>query len=80
MAMSKARTIPDQTYPGMYRLTWSDGRLSDMVNLSRANDAAACFNESAERQRRAAERIRAPLVSYSRQCLPGCLPLLPFNH
>ena len=71
MDMSKARVIPDQTYPGMYRLTWSDGRLSDMVNLSRANDAAACFNESSERQRRAAEPRRdSPMSLAGNACYP----------
>jgi len=32
--------IPDETYPGMYRLRWPDGRTSDMGNLTRAKDAA----------------------------------------
>jgi hypothetical protein len=31
--------VPDTRYPGMYRLRLPDGRLSDMVNLTRANDA-----------------------------------------
>jgi hypothetical protein len=32
--------VPDATYPQMWRIRYSDGRLSDMVNLSRAKDAA----------------------------------------
>jgi hypothetical protein len=32
--------VPDATYPGMWRARYLDGRLSDMVNLSRAKDAA----------------------------------------
>lgn len=32
--------VPDINWPGMYQLAWPDGRLSDMVNLSRARDAA----------------------------------------
>jgi hypothetical protein len=49
---AKARIIPDETYPAMHRVRWPDGNLSDMVNLSRANDAAARFNESLEREYR----------------------------
>ena len=48
----KARVIPDETYPGMFRVRWPDGKLSDMVNLSRANDAAARFNDTLEREYR----------------------------
>jgi hypothetical protein len=32
---------PDVRYPDMYRLHWPDGEISDMVNLTRAKDAAA---------------------------------------
>ena len=32
---------PDQTWPGMWRVRLPDGYLTDMVNLSRAKDAAA---------------------------------------
>jgi hypothetical protein len=31
----------DQTWPGMWRVRLPDGYLTDMVNLSRAKDAAA---------------------------------------
>lgn len=31
---------PDSTYPGMWRLHYPDGIVSDMVNISRATDAA----------------------------------------
>jgi hypothetical protein len=31
--------VPDATYPGMYRLRLPAGRLSDMLNLTRARDA-----------------------------------------
>jgi hypothetical protein len=31
---------PDSVYPGMWRVVWPDGRVSDMVNLARAKDAA----------------------------------------
>ena len=32
---------PDQTRPGMWRVRLADGWLTEMVNLSRAKDAAA---------------------------------------
>jgi hypothetical protein len=36
-----ARVVPDERHPGMWRVRSPDGRLSDMVNLTRAKDAAA---------------------------------------
>jgi len=35
------RIVPDDRWPGMYRLRLPDGTLSDMVNLTRARDALA---------------------------------------
>src|SRR5262245_40337953 len=32
--------MPDERYSGMWRIRTRDGRLSDMVNLARAKDAA----------------------------------------
>ena len=32
---------PDQTWPSIWRVRLSDGYLTDMLNLSRAKDAAA---------------------------------------
>lgn len=32
--------VPDAVYPDMYRIKHPDGRLSDLVNLTRAKDAA----------------------------------------
>jgi hypothetical protein len=59
----RPRIVPDSTYPGMYRVRWPDGVISDMTNLSRANDAVACFVENAERRKRgAAEAHRRPVV------------------
>jgi len=37
--------VPDEQYPGMYRLRLPDGSLSDMVNLTRAKDALATVHE-----------------------------------
>jgi hypothetical protein len=39
------RVVPDIRYPGMWRVAWPDGQLSDMVNLARARDAAAAIAE-----------------------------------
>ena len=40
-----ALVVPDSVYPGMYRIRWPSGELSDMVNLSRAKDAALAICE-----------------------------------
>jgi hypothetical protein len=37
---SLARIIPDDRWPGMWRIHWPDDRISDMANLTRAKDAA----------------------------------------
>jgi hypothetical protein len=38
-----AGITPDQTYAGMWRVVRPDGRLSDMVNKTRAKDAATAI-------------------------------------
>jgi hypothetical protein len=35
-----AEVIPDDEHAGMWRIRWPDDQLSDMVNLTRAKDAA----------------------------------------
>ena len=40
-----AEVISDATWPSMWRVAWPDGRLSDMVNLTRAKDAAVVIAE-----------------------------------
>jgi hypothetical protein len=35
------RVISDEKYPTMWRIHWADGEVSDMVNLTRAKDAAS---------------------------------------
>jgi hypothetical protein len=42
--------IPDPDWPAMYRVRRPDGSLTDMVNLTRARDAARCFAEQEYRQ------------------------------
>jgi hypothetical protein len=39
------RIVPDGTFPVMWRMSWPDGRLSDMANLSRVKDAAIAICE-----------------------------------
>jgi hypothetical protein len=39
--------VVDATWPGMFRVCGRDGRLSDMVNLSRAKDAAIAWAQAA---------------------------------
>jgi hypothetical protein len=36
---------PDDRYPTMWRIHWADGSVSDMVNLTRAKDAAMAIAE-----------------------------------
>jgi hypothetical protein len=50
------KVVPDATHPGMWRVRWPDGRLSDMTNLTRAKDAVACFMETEERRQRGRQR------------------------
>jgi hypothetical protein len=37
---TKAKIIPDSMWPGMWRVEYPAGVISDMTNLSRAHDAA----------------------------------------
>jgi hypothetical protein len=52
MKQRQPKVVPDAAHPGMWRVRWPDGRLSDMTNLTRAKDAVACFIETEERRRR----------------------------
>jgi hypothetical protein len=47
--------VPDPEWPAMYRVRSPDGSLTDMVNLSRARDAARHFAEQERRQEPLAE-------------------------
>jgi hypothetical protein len=40
-----ASVMPDADWPGMWRIAWPDGSLSDLVNLARAKDAAVAIVE-----------------------------------
>lgn len=54
----KARMVPDNTYPGLYRVRWPDGSLSDLGNISRVNDAAARFNGTFDRNQRGRQKAQ----------------------
>ena len=44
--MKPIKIVKDQKYPGMYRLKWKDGVLSeDMYNLTRAHDILLNYEE-----------------------------------
>jgi hypothetical protein len=45
---------PDKTWPGMWRVRLPDGHLTDMLNLSRAKDAAASLMLTVLNRRREA--------------------------
>ena len=52
--------VPDAIYPGMWRVKFADGSLSDIANLTRAKDGAryqalAILNRGLEGQETAAE-------------------------
>jgi hypothetical protein len=52
MKQRQPKVVPDAARPGMWRVRWPDGRLSDMTNLTRAKDAVTCFMETEERRQR----------------------------
>ena len=64
MSPRKPKVVPDAARPGMWRVRWPDGRVSDMTtmmcrrpaavtaNLTWGGDAIACFMETEERRRR----------------------------
>jgi hypothetical protein len=50
MTFGDYTVVPDPEWPAMYRVRSPDGSLTDMVNLTRARDAARCFAEQERRQ------------------------------
>ncbi len=40
------KLVQDTVYSEMWRIKWWDGRLSDMINKTRAKDAIARFKEN----------------------------------
>ena len=39
--LCRPKAIPDSVYPGMWRVRWPDGCVSDLANLTRVSDAIA---------------------------------------
>ena len=70
--------VPDAHYPGMWRLLWPNGEGSDMVNLSRAKDAAAALAErgppARDKRRFNWERLKTPPVPSPMRQTEGALP------
>ena len=60
-----AEIVPDSS--SMYRISWPDGRLSDLVNLTRAKDAAEATAERGPpaRHRKLLQWRITPLVNSS---------------
>ena len=56
MKQRQPKAVPAAAHPGMWRVRWPDGRLSDVTNLTRAKDAVACFMETEERRQRGRSR------------------------
>lgn len=52
-----AHVVPDDKWPNMWRVLWPDGKTSDMVNLTRAKDAATLI---------AAQTLSTPTKAFSR--------------
>lgn len=55
--------VPDERWPGMWRIKFVDGRLSDMINLTRAKDCGKVQRRSASKNgstRRPAARESSP--------------------
>jgi hypothetical protein len=52
MKQRQPKVVPDAARPAMWRVRWSDGRVSDMTNLTRAKDAVVCFIETEGRRQR----------------------------
>lgn len=67
---------PDARWPGMFRIRLREGRLSDMVNLSRAKDAATTI---ALIEVNKPKRGRSPAEAASRRVLGWQAPLPPYR-
>ena len=67
--------VPDKVYATMWRIKQRDGRLSDMVNLSRARDAAVALAMDDYRQQTKGERaVEAGRDSLARSpATPGAM-------
>lgn len=71
-----AYVVPDACHPGMWRVLGLDGALSDMVNLSRAKDAAAAI---AERGPPARDRRRFRWLQERSKWAVDAPPIVPID-
>ena len=75
------RVEPDRTYPDLWRIVWPDGRVSDIVNLTRAKDAAMTLCErgppARDPQRFHWRLNRSDSPSAGRTCVESAEPALP---
>jgi hypothetical protein len=56
--------VPDAIQPGMWRIRFPDGALSDMVNLSRAKDAAVDIAEGIQARKKPHKWSLKPLQNF----------------
>src|SRR5260370_17921421 len=71
-----AQVIPDALHPGMYRVDLGDDPLSDLVNLTRAKDAALSLADRAIEAGRLSHPCGPPL-SFPDPALPPSHPPTP---
>lgn len=60
------KILPDRKYPGMFRVEYPKGTISDMFNLERAQDAAMCLAASDLKAALDAERGRLGALKWKR--------------
>jgi hypothetical protein len=77
---SLVRVEPDRVYPDLWRIVWPDGRVSDIVNLTRAKDAAMALCErgppARDPQRLHWRLDRSDSPSAGRTCVKSAEPAL----
>jgi hypothetical protein len=56
------RVIPDEKYPAMWRIHSATGEVSDMVNLTRAKDAAITWADTGRSSDRFEWKVAKPRV------------------
>ena len=65
------RIVPDECWPGMWRMVWPDGTQSDMANLARIKDAAAAICERGPPREIAGVFAGISKIEFRRPVLPG---------
>jgi hypothetical protein len=54
--MARAALLEDTKYPGMWRIQYEDGELSDMYNISRAKDFLRRYLETNRETKKSKDR------------------------